>query len=60
MYMKETCMRPRFGAAVAIALVLTLQHACAKDIPVGGNAGWTLGVQYHPINATAGDTLVIV
>jgi hypothetical protein len=35
-------------------------HVCLPGVqhPVGGTAGWTLGIAYPPINAVVGDELV--
>ena len=45
-----------FGLVVA---AVTFHSAAASQIEVGGDrAGWTTGLQYDPVNATVGTSLV--
>jgi hypothetical protein len=51
------------GAAAAFLAAAVLASApamivAAKDVVIGGAVGWGLGMQYPPVTAEVGDTLV--
>jgi hypothetical protein len=52
------------GAAAAFLAAAVLQASApamivaAKDVVIGGAVGWGLGMQYPPVTAEVGDTLV--
>ncbi len=42
-----------------VVAAVTFHGAAARQIEVGGDrAGWTTGLQYDPVNATVGTSLV--
>lgn len=45
-------------SSILWAGILTCCVARAAEIVVGGDQGWTLGVDYQPITASVGDELV--
>ena len=44
--------------AAALLLASAPLAAAAKDVVIGGAVGWGLGMQYPPVTAEVGDTLV--